>query len=257
MKLLISYINSTIKFFSFLVCILVLLEFTILFFDLSPAAFARPSEIGLSIPNFFLYEHGLLHVGETFSKSLLALTISFPLGIFIGLSVSNMIFFRRELKFIIDFFRSIPATALIPLLIVIFGIGDKSKIAAGVISGSLAIAIAVIVGYSNLNSVRLQVVNNLQLKGLKRIFYYELPELTPSLFIGLRTAASLCLILVVIGEMLIGSETGLGAVIADRRYSDDVPVLYLAILLTGVLGFLTNACLEIFEFQFRKIFSER
>ena len=58
--------------------------------------------------------------------------------------------------------------------------------------------------------------------------------------VGARTAASLCLTLVVVGKMFIGSTDGMGKVIMDRRYSDDVPTLYSAIIVTGFIGYGIN-----------------
>ncbi|MBO6659090.1 MAG: hypothetical protein JJ934_19540 [Pseudomonadales bacterium] len=53
--------------------------------------------------------------------------------------------------------------------------------------------------------------------------------------------------------MLIGSDRGLGAVIMDRRYSDDVPTLFLAILLTGIIGYGVNWFLAVFETRARSL----
>ena len=69
----------------------------------------------------------------------------------------------------------------------------------------------------------------------------------PALVVGLRTAISLCLILVVVAEMFIGARSGLGWLIQDRRYSDAVPVVYGAILVTGVVGYLFNHALRRLE----------
>jgi NitT/TauT family transport system permease protein len=209
----------------------------------SPAAFATPSEILIALPWFVFPNGGLGDLAATAHRTgwafLLALTIGSPFGF----AVAKSRRFRVEGAFVLDFLRSIPATALVPLFLVIFGLDDFSKIAVGAFSGSLAIAISIIIGFESLNQERMRTADRIHLRGLQRVFYYELPELTPSFFVGLRAAASLCLILVIVAEMFIGSEDGLGKVIMDRRYSDNVPGLYAAIVISGLLGYLINLAL--------------
>ena len=77
----------------------------------------------------------------------------------------------------------------------------------------------------------------------------DLPEAAPQLFLGMRTGISLALILVVVSEMLIGSNRGLGKVIADMRYTDDTPRLYAAIVVAGAIGFFYNALVAFAEQQ--------
>lgn len=206
----------------------------------SPAAFARPSEIVIALPWFAYPGGGLWDVITTSYRTGSAFVISILIGAPFGLAVAKSRRFKIEGTFALDFLRSIPATALVPLFLVIFGLGDFSKIAVGAFSGGLAIAISIIIGFGSLNQERARTADQIRLRGLQRIFYYELPELTPSFFVGLRAAASLCLILVIVAEMFIGSQDGLGKIIMDRRYSDDVPTLYAAIVMAGLLGYLVN-----------------
>lgn len=223
----------------------------------SPAAFARPSEILRVLPNFLSLSGAGLDVAATSARTLAALLIALPLGLAFGLVVAKMRWIRAEGQFLLDFLRSIPATALVPLFLVIFGLGNESKIAAGAFSGSLAIAVAALVGYNGLNAQRARVADRIGLRGLQRILFYEIPEIAPALFVGLRTAASLCLILVIVAEMFIGSTTGLGRIIMDRRYSDDVPTLYAAIVVSGLVGFALNQLFLLAEKRLRAALGSR
>jgi NitT/TauT family transport system permease protein len=77
----------------------------------------------------------------------------------------------------------------------------------------------------------------------------DLPEAAPQIFLGMRTGISLALILVVVSEMLIGSNRGLGRVIADMRYTDDTPRLYAALIVAGAIGFFFNILISFIERQ--------
>lgn len=133
-----------------------------------------------------------------------------------------------------------PATALVPLFLVIFGTGSESKIAAGAFSGTLIVAMSVILGYRSLDTDRLVIADMIGLSGSKRVLYYEIFEVLPSLLVGARGAASLCLVLVVVSEMFVGGDGGLGRVIQDMRYSDDIPTLYGTIIVSGLVGYIMN-----------------
>ena len=76
---------------------------------------------------------------STLNRVLLAFTISVAIGLPVGLFIGMSEKVYRSVEFIIDFFRSTPATALFPLFLLIFGITDKSKIAAASFAAMLLI----------------------------------------------------------------------------------------------------------------------
>src|SRR3989344_8862469 len=65
----------------------------------------------------------------------IAVVIGLPLGLWLGSSEK----IYRSFEFVIDFFRSTPATALFPLFLLVFGITDKSKIAVAAFASMLII----------------------------------------------------------------------------------------------------------------------
>ena len=69
-------------------------------------------------------------------------------------------------------------------------------------------------------------------------------------FVGLRTAVSMALVVVVIAEMFIGSNNGLGHVIINAQQVLNVRLMYAGILATGILGYLLNV---LFLFAERRI----
>jgi len=215
----------------------------------SPAALAHPGEVVKAFPKVLSMSGNLPDVWSTISRSVMAFAISVPIGLVVGF----LIFFggqaRPPAEFLLDFLRSIPATALVPLFLIIYGIGDTTKIAVGAFSSALVICLSVMAGLRGRSSTRLGVARTLGLTGMKRMVLLDLPEAAPQLFLGMRTGISLALILVVVSEMLIGSNRGLGKVIADMRYTDDTPRLYAAIIVAGAIGFLFNVIVAFAEQQ--------
>ncbi|MBU0635588.1 hypothetical protein KKE06_01025 [Candidatus Micrarchaeota archaeon] len=62
----------------------------------------------------------------------------------------------------------------------------------------------------------------------------------PMVFLGFRTAVSLTVVLVIVTEMFIGTQQGLGKALIDASYVYDIPKLYAGIILVGLVGYLLN-----------------
>ncbi|PYS21122.1 MAG: hypothetical protein DMF72_18415 [Acidobacteria bacterium] len=219
----------------------------------SPAALAHPWEVALAVPRVLsperLGENGLTRgngadVWSTVWRSFLAFLISVPCGVIAGFAIFFGGRASAPAQFLLDFLRSVPATALVPVFFIIIGTDDTTKIAIGTFSSSLVICLATIAGLSARNSTRIGIAKILGVTGFRRLILLDLPEAAPHVFLGLRAGISLALILVVVGEMLIGSSRGLGKVINDMRFSDDKPRMYAAILVIGVVGYVYNLALS-------------
>lgn len=222
-------------------------EFVLVAGLVSPAALARPSEVAAAIPLVLAPRGNGLDVLSTVSRSLLAFVLSVPLGVAIGLGIFFAGRMRPPSEFGLDFLRSIPATALVPVFLILYGIGDVTKVAVGAFSSTLVVALGTVVGLRGRNGTRLGVANVLGLRGFRRVLLLDIPEAAPQMFLGLRTGISLALILVVVAEMLIGSNAGLGKVIADMRYTDDKGRMYAAIVVAGLIGWTYNRALIFVE----------
>ncbi len=207
---------------------------------ISTSVIPTPFEFYSSLPTLINPNEFLPDVLSTLARSVLAFIVSIPLGILIGYLIFYLPLIRRQNEFLLDFIRSIPATAMIPLFMISFGIGDLTKIAIGIYSSSLVICVATIEGLKGRNETRIFFNQITGLKRIKRFIYFDIPESLGHIFVGLRAGISLALILVVVSEMFIGSNNGLGKVINDMRFSDSIPKLYAAMFATGVIGYLLN-----------------
>lgn len=211
----------------------------------SPAVLPSPIEVFTSFPSFFIDK--FTDIISTIRKSIEAFILSVPIGIISG----YLIFYGKKLRYsnelLLDFLRSIPATALIPIFMMVFGANDTTKIAVGTFSSSLIICLSTIQGLKNRNITRLHISKIIGLSNIKRFFFIDIPESLSQIFIGLRAGVSLALILVVVSEMFIGSNDGLGKVINDTQYSDAIPKVYCALIVTGIIGYLYNYVLILIE----------
>lgn len=182
-------------------------------------------------------------VTRTFQAFLLAAVIGVPLGVALG--SSEKLF--RSVEFLIDFFRSTPASALIPMFILFFGVSDISKV---IIAGFSALLLILFnSAYGVIHAKRSRILAA-KVMGASRWRIFKdvlLWESLPQTFIGLRSGISIALVIVIVAEMFIGTEQGLGKRIIDAQQILNVKDMYASILITGILGYVLNMLFLFFE----------
>ena len=186
-------------------------------------------------------------LGITLVRLLLGLGCGIVIGVPLGLLMGSYAWFHQFLEVIVDFFRSIPVAALFPLFLLFFGIGNIGKIAITAYSTSLIIMINTIYGVHNASSMRRRVAASLGAKRWQIFYLVTLPESLPAIAAGIRTAVSLGLIVVLMGEMFMGGSTGLGQKIYEWSLLYRIPEMYVAIIMTGILGYCLNKIFVFFE----------
>ncbi len=183
----------------------------------------------------------LMHdFGVTVFRTLTSFAIAAVLGMPLGIALGSNEKAYRSVEFLIDFFRSTPSSALIPLFILIFGISDINKIAIASFGAFLIVVFNSAYGVINARKQRVmaaQVMGASRWRIFRDVLVWE--SLQPS-FVGLRSAVSMALVIVIVAEMFIGSENGLGHAIIDAQQVLNVRTMYAAILATGILGYALN-----------------
>jgi sulfonate transport system permease protein len=185
-------------------------------------------------------------VYRTAASTAIAAVIAIPLGILLGSSES----LYRSLEFVIDFFRSTPASAMFPLFLVLFGVGDETKISVAAFGAILVILFNVAYGVMNARKTRLLAAKVMGASRLRVLFDVMLLESLPQTFVGLRNGVSLALVIIVVAEMFIGSQDGLGHSVFEAQQMFDMPRMYAAIFAAGVLGYGLNLLFMMIERTF-------
>jgi NitT/TauT family transport system permease protein len=175
-------------------------------------------------------------VMRTLEAFLIAAVVGMPLGVLLGSNEKAY----RSVEFLIDFFRSTPSSALIPLFLLIFGVSDVNKVAIAAFGAFLIVIFNSAYGVINARKQRVmaaRVMGATRWQVFKDVLIWE--SLQPS-FVGLRSAVSMALVIVIVAEMFIGSDTGLGHRIIDAQQVLNVKSMYAAILAAGALGYALN-----------------
>jgi NitT/TauT family transport system permease protein len=185
-------------------------------------------------------------VYRTAASTAIAAVIAIPLGIVLG--SSERVY--RSLEFVIDFFRSTPASAMFPLFLVLFGVGDETKISVAAFGAILVILFNVAYGVMNARKTRLLAAKVMGASRLRVLFDVMLRESLPQTFVGLRNGVSLALVIIVVAEMFIGSQDGLGHSVFEAQQLFEMPRMYAAIFAAGALGYGLNLLFLIIERRF-------
>jgi NitT/TauT family transport system permease protein len=185
-------------------------------------------------------------VYRTAAATVIAAIIAMPLGIVLGSSER----LYRSLEFVIDFFRSTPASAMFPLFLVLFSVGDETKIAVAAFGAILVILFNVAYGVMNARKTRLLAAKVMGASRWRVLFDVMLLESLPQTFVGLRNGVSLALVIIVVAEMFIGSQDGLGHSVFEAQQLFDMPRMYAAIFAAGALGYGLNLAFLLIERHF-------
>jgi len=185
-------------------------------------------------------------VERTIYSTIIAAVIAIPLGILLGSSEK----LYRSVEFLIDFFRSTPASAMFPLFLVLFGVGDRTKISVAAFGAALVILFNVAYGVMNARKTRILAAKVMGASPLRVLSDVTLLESLPQTFVGLRNGVSLALVIVVVAEMFIGSVDGLGQRVFEAQQMFDMPAMYAAIFAAGALGYGLNLLFLTIERRF-------
>jgi NitT/TauT family transport system permease protein len=185
-------------------------------------------------------------VERTILSTVIAAAVAIPLGIVLGASER----LYRSVEFVVDFFRSTPASAMFPLFLVLFGVGNETKISVAAFGAALVILFNVAYGVMNARKTRLLAAKVMGASRLQVLTGVVLLESMPQTFIGLRNGVSLALVIVVVAEMFIGSTDGLGHRVFEAQQLFNMSDMYAAIFAAGALGYGLNLLFLLVERHF-------
>jgi ABC-type nitrate/sulfonate/bicarbonate transport system permease component len=183
------------------------------------------------------------------SASLYRLSVGFVLGgipgIIIGILMGLNRYLRAALDPLIAATYPIPKIAVLPLLMLVFGIGDGSKIAVVAFSVLLLTIINTIVGVRGIDRVHFDVARNYNTPWHKLFWRVIVPGSLPTIFAGLRISLGISLI-VLVGAEFVASRAGIGFLIWSSWETLLVENMFVGIIVITILGvvsaFLLREC---------------
>lgn len=178
--------------------------------------------------------------GNFLAAYLIACLVGIALGVLLGLS--------QPLFWILDpvvqFVRSIPAVALLPIFVATMGFGNGVRIFAIALASLFPILISTVDGIRGTEPLLLETARVYRLTRWERLRRVYLPAAAPQIFAGALVSLQVAFIVMITSEML-GAARGIGALTLLAQKSFDVQGMWAGILLLGILGFLANLCFNV------------
>lgn len=182
-------------------------------------------------------------LGATVARLLVGYVIGALLGIVFGLAMGTWRALNAALGPTFSALYALPKIAILPLLLLIFGLTETPKILAVAITIFFVLQINTLAGMRQIDPRTLEAARSYGATGLKRFRYVVLPACVPAIFTGLKVAAGLGVVVIIAVEF-VASDDGLGYMIwnawslfqPDRMYVGLVVVAVLGAVLTGLVN---------------------
>lgn len=194
-----------------------------------------------------LWTHFSASILRSIAGFTLALFIAIPLGLVIGWYPLA----RDLLTPILELFRNTAALALLPVFILILGIGEVSKISIILFACTWPILLNTISAVKNVDPLLIKSARSMNISSFKLFTKVILPASVPTMFTGIRMAGTGAILVLIAAEM-VGAKEGLGYFITYAQYNFLIPEMYAGILTISVLGFIINQLLVNLEKRFSR-----
>ncbi|HYG44468.1 MAG TPA: ABC transporter permease subunit [Bordetella sp.] len=182
-----------------------------------------------------LWQHILVSLARAMAAFIAATITGIPLGLMMGRSSTLNAIFDPFVQFL----RPLPKLALIPLVIVWFGIGEFSKFVLIYLSTFLTIVVSASAAVQSVPEDRIKAAQSLGITRIQLFRHVILPSALPELFTGVRVAVGIGWTTLIAAEM-IASSAGLGWMVINASSYLRTDVVLLGILLLGGVGYLLD-----------------
>lgn len=183
---------------------------------------------------------------QTFVRMLLGWGLASLIGVALGALIGMSPMARDWIAPTLEFLRPLPASAVLPLAISIFGLSPGMVLFVVSFGAMWPVLLATVQGLANVEPRLREVAAALQMSRTAFAWKIGLPATLPDILAGMRLSMTVSLIVAVVGEM-IASQPGLGQAILLAARSFRASELFAGIVLLGALGFVSNALLATLE----------
>lgn len=222
-----------------IVCVLTAWEIISRSGVINSSLFPPPSKAAIAF--WLMIQSGdlLSDIAVSMWRLIVGLAIGVASGIIVGLLTGRIKPFASVLSPIIQMLRPLPPVAIIPLIIVWFGIGNGAKIFSIAFAVFFPVWLNTHIGSQNIPQIYLWSAKLLTRSWLKIFTKVVFPAALPFIVAGVRTAIALAFIMVFVSE-LTGASSGLGYRISITHLAYRIDQMIAALAVLGILGALAD-----------------
>lgn len=208
---------------------------------------------GLLISGDFV-DHTVTSLTRSIGGFTLAILVSIPLGLAIGWWKTA----AEYLNPLLEVFRNTAALAILPVFILLLGLGETSKIAIVFYACVFPLMLNTISGVRNVDPLLIKSARSMGLSPISLFRKVIIPASVPTIFVGIRQAGASSILVLVAAEM-VGAKSGLGYLIQYTQFSFQITEMYAGIISISVIGLIINYLLVQLEKRltsWKQVYSE-
>jgi ABC-type nitrate/sulfonate/bicarbonate transport system permease component len=194
----------------------------------------------------WLFEHSWSDALPSIIRLLMGFFIALLGGIGLGVLLGLNDRLESAVRPLIDFIRSTPSTALLPLFMLFLGTGQEMKIAMIAFVAIWPILLNTVDGIRAVEPTLRSVAKSFHIRKRHQILHILLPSASPQIFAGARVGLAIGVIAMVVSEM-VGRPGGIGYFILNAQRQFDMTAMWGGLVALGILGFFINFLFKFVE----------
>ncbi len=202
-----------------------------------PSFVAPPSRVLLGLPGLFADPKVAAAIGMAGLEMVIAFMLAVIVGAIVGVAIGITMLGRRSFFPFVLLMWGLPQVVVLPLVILIFGLGPVSRVAFGFTHGVLPVIVTTVTGMRSVSPLLLSSARSMGASQAQILRHIIFPTMVATVFTGLRLAMSLTLLGVVLAELFVSSN-GIGnytQIFAETFHPDKLYGLILVLAVTAVI----------------------
>jgi NitT/TauT family transport system permease protein len=215
--------------------------------DVPPFILPTPSS---AIATLIQYRDGIwLNASHTMITTLLGFGLAVIFGVALGVAVGGWPLLYRALNPLLIGFNSIPKVAVVPILVLWFGIGTVPAVLTAFLVAFFPITVNVATGIVTMEPELRDVLRSLGASRLDILYRVGLPRSMPYFFASLKIAITLAFVGAVISET-VASNVGIGYLMMSASATFRVPLVFAALLVIAAMGIVMYSVAALLEWRY-------
>lgn len=202
-------------------------------------AFSMPSAIVLAGWQATMSGEVLVRTWQTLEAAVYGMAVATVVGVAVGVFLGFQPYFEKMSRILFEIARAIPAIALMPLALLVYGFGINMEASIVAYACVWPIIIAAMAATRNIDTRLLEVAAVLEMKPARRYFSIILPAVFARVMVGVRTAIGFALVVSVTIEIL-ANPRGLGYGLIIAQQSFNTPLMYAYLFWLALVGLAIN-----------------
>jgi len=179
-------------------------------------------------------------------RALMGLSLGVAVALPLGMLVGQIPIVERFLDPVLQTFRQTSTLALVPVFILMLGLGETSKVVMIFWGVSWPILLSTISGVKSVDPLFIKAAKSMNESLLGIFVKIIVPAALPHIFTGVRLGATAAIMLLIVAEM-VGASSGLGFLIYDYQVKYQISDMFAIIVVFSILGLLLNYVLVVLE----------